>query len=109
MNEVLLPVIIGIVIIILGVMNMKGNISTLHRYHRQRVSEEDKIPFGKKVGLGTIIVGCAVIGKACFQYAAEKRTDPAIETVGTIVLIAGFVIGFALIIYAMIKYNKGLF
>ena len=109
MNEVLLPVIIGIVIIILGVMNMKGNISTLHRYHRQRVGEEDRIPFGKKVGLGTIIVGCAVIGKACFQYAAEKRTDPAMETVGTIVLIAGFLVGLVLIIHAMIKYNKGLF
>ena len=109
MNGVAAPVIIGIVIIILGVMNMKGNISTLHRYHHQRVSEEDKIPFGKRVGLGTIIVGCSIICKACLQFAAEKKSNPILDTVGTVAMIAGFLLGFALIIYAMIKYNKGLF
>jgi hypothetical protein len=48
---------VGIVCIVLGISNMKGNISSLHSYHRSRVSEEDRIPFGKKVGLGTIIIG----------------------------------------------------
>ena len=52
---------IGIACIAFGIMNMKGNLSTLHRYHRDRVSEEDRIPFGKKVGLGTVIIGAAFI------------------------------------------------
>ena len=52
---------VGIVCIVLGVSNCKGNISSLHSYHGQRVSEEDRIPFGKKVGLGTSIIGVAVI------------------------------------------------
>lgn len=43
--------IIGVVCIILGISNMRGNISSLHSYHRHRVSEEDRIPFGKKGGL----------------------------------------------------------
>ena len=55
MGELLLPVALGAVIIGLGVQNMKGNISSLHRYHRKRVTEEDRIPFGRKVGLGSII------------------------------------------------------
>ena len=52
---------VGVICIILGISNRKGNISSLHSYHRHRVSEEDRIPFGKKVGLGTLVIGCAII------------------------------------------------
>ena len=107
--DYILPVIVGLIVVVLGVQNMRGNISTLHRYHRKRVSEEDRIPFGRKVGLGSIIVGCSVILKACFQLAAEKLNVSLLDTLGTVLLIAGLAGGFALIIYAMIKYNKGLF
>ena len=51
---------VGVVCIVLGISNMRGNISSLHSYHRSRVSEEDRIPFGKQVGLGTIIVGIGI-------------------------------------------------
>ncbi len=53
--------ILGIIISILGISNMKGNISSLHWYHRQRVSPDDVMPFGKRVGLGTLIIGIAII------------------------------------------------
>jgi hypothetical protein len=109
MDSLIAVVIVGIVVIILGVQNMRGNISTLHRYHRKRVSEEDRIPFGRKVGSGTIIVGCVLILKACFQFAAEKRNILLLDTIGPVILIAGLAAGFAIIIYAMIKYNKGVF
>ena len=105
----ILPVIAGLVIVVLGVRNMRGNISTLHRYHRNRVSEEDRIPFGRKVGAGTIIAGCSVILKGCFRIAAEKRNAASLDTLGTVILIAGLAVGFAKIIRAMIKYNKGIF
>ena len=109
MEEMLFPVLIGIVVIVLGVLNMKGNISSLHWYHRQRVSEEDRIPFGKKVGLGTIIVGASLITKACTSFAAEKMNLPVLEKAGTVVLVAGLISGFTLMTYAMFKYNKGIF
>jgi hypothetical protein len=57
----IVPFLVGVVCIILGISNMRGNISSLHSYHRHRVSEEDRIPFGKQVGLGTIIVGISII------------------------------------------------
>lgn len=109
MDSLIIPVIVGLVVIIFGVQNMRGNISTLHRYHRKRVSEENRIPFGRKVGLGSIIVGCSVILKACFQFVAEKQNILLLNTLGTVILIVGLATGFAIIIYAMIKYNKGLF
>lgn len=90
-------------------MNMMGNISTLHWYHRRKVSEEDRIPFGRKIGLGTIIVGSSVILKACLQYAAEKSGNQTMDTIGTVAMAIGGLIGFIIIIYALMKYNKGIF
>ena len=58
MDSLLVPVIVGIIVIVLGVQNLKGNIELLHRYHRKRVSDEDRLPFGRKVGTGTVIAGC---------------------------------------------------
>ena len=109
MKEVLFPVLIGIVVIILGVLNMKGNISSLHWYHRQRVSEEDRIPFGRKVGIGTILVGASLIIKACTGFAAETMNLPVLEKAGSVLLGVGLISGLALMTYAMFKYNKGVF
>lgn len=57
---------VGVLIAVLGAINMTGNISSLHWYHRQRVTEEDRLPFGKAVGLGTLICGlsCVLFGGA---------------------------------------------
>ena len=109
MDSVLFLFFLGALIIVIGIRNLKGDVATLHRYHRKRVSEEDMLPFGRKIGTGTVIIGCAVIVKACAQLAAEKWAMARADTVGTAVLIAGLVIGFAFILYAMIKYNKGVF
>ena len=76
----------------------------LHSYHRQRVSEEDRIPFGKKVGLGTIIIGVAVILFSGLS-AVTLLTDNEIFTlIGTGILIAGIVVGRIISFKAMIKY-----
>ena len=107
MMEYLLPMAVGVLVIVLGILNMKENISLLHRYHRKRVSEEDRIPFGKKVGLGTIIVGITIILSACLQYAGAKTGNAVFQTIQTVVLITGFIIGFAIILLAMEKNQQG--
>lgn len=109
MDSILAPVLIGALIIVIGIRNLKGDIGTLHGYHRKRVSEEDRLPFGRKIGTGTIIIGCAVIAKAFAGLAAEKKGMTALNTIGTVVLVAGLVAGFAFIFYALKKYNKGVF
>ena len=83
--------------------------AALHWYHRRRVSAEDRIPFARKIGLGTIIVGISVIIKACFQYAAEQTGNQTMDVIGTVALTVGGVIGIAIIFYALMKYNKGIF
>ena len=52
---------LGILVCILGAINMTGNISSLHSYHRHRVSEADRKPYGKLIGIGTTIIGAAMI------------------------------------------------
>ena len=99
----------GIVCIVLGVSNMKGNISSLHSYHRNRVSEEDRIPFGKKVGLGTIIIGVGIIMFSTLSVVTLYTDNEVFTLIGTGILIAGSIVGLVISLKAMIKYNKGIF
>ena len=100
---------VGIICIVLGISNMKGNISSLHAYHRNRVSEEDRIPFGKQVGLGTIIIGIGIIVFGVLVAVAVYTENDIFTLVGTAVLIVGIVVGLVISFKAMIKYNKGIF
>ena len=101
--------ILGVVFIIIGISNMRGNISSLHSYHRHRVLEEDRIPFGKMVGLGTIIIGGAIIIFATLSGVAFYTEKQSFSLLGTAILILGLVVGTGISFYAMIKYNKGIF
>lgn len=97
--ENILAVIVGVVCIVIGISNRKGNLSMLHSYHKNNVSEEDRIPFGKLVGLGMIIVGAALA-----VYGGLSLVSAA--AIGNAVLIVGLVVGLGLAFYAMKKYNK---
>ena len=109
MTSALIPVLLGIIIIGLGVSNMKGNLSSIHWYHRQRVTEADRIPFGEAVGLGTIIMGAGIAVFGCMNYAAEKTQNDIFVAIGSVILIAALVVGLVISFWAMIKYNKGIF
>ncbi|MBR6687764.1 MAG: hypothetical protein IKL77_03325 [Clostridia bacterium] len=100
---------VGVVCIVLGISNMRGNISTLHSYHRHRVSEEDRIPFGKQVGLGTIIIGIGIIIFSVLSAVNLYTENNIFTIIGTVVLIVGIIVGLIISFKAMIKYNKGIF
>ena len=100
---------VGVVFIVLGISNMRGNISTLHSYHRHRVSEEDRIPFGKQVGLGTMIIGIGIIIFSVLSTVTLYTENNIFILIGTAVLIVGIVAGLIISFKAMIKYNKGIF
>lgn len=109
MGNVIGPVILGVIISVLGITNMKGNISSLHWYHRQRVLPEDVKPFGKKVGLGTLIIGLAVIVFGLFSLITYLTEIEVFSIIGAALLISAIIVGLGLSFYAMIKYNKGIF
>ena len=109
MEGVLGGIIVGIICIGLGITNMLGNISLLHSYHRKRVKEEDVKPFGKLVGIGTIIIGVSLIAMGVLEWCAISLSSPIYRTIGYVALGVGLVVGIVIIFYAMKKYNKGIF
>ena len=100
---------VGVVCIVLGILNMRGNISSLHSYHRHRVSEEDRIPFGKQVGLGTIIIGVGIMIFSVLSSVTLYTENDIFILIGTAILIIGIILGLVISFRAMIKYNKGVF
>lgn len=109
MSAFIITIIVGIVCIFIGASNMRGNISSVHSYHRSRVSEADKLPFGKRVGLGTIIIGCAIILFSILSVITLLNDNEIFSFIGSAVLIVGIVVGLIISFSAMIKYNKGIF
>ena len=101
--------VLGFILCVLGCMNMKGNISSLHWYHRQRVTEEDRKPFGKLVGLGTLIIGIALVISGILFWISEVTATELWLIIGCVITVVGIVVGLVLSFYAMIKYNKGIF
>lgn len=102
-------IVVGIVCIILGVKNTRGDISSLHSYHRNRVSEEDILPFGRLVGIGTIVIGVAIIIMGVLSIISTVCNKETYATIGTVLLVVGIVVGCFISFYAIKKYNKGIF
>ena len=109
MKEFLGTGILGLVCIFLGLQNRKGNLSTLHSYHRKRVKEEDVLPYGKQVGLGTILCGAGLIVYGALSALWQSLQLQWLFTLRSVALIGSIVIGMAINVRAMIKYNKGIF
>lgn len=93
--------ILGIFIAIIGIVNIMGNISTIHSYNRRNVREEDVPKYGRAVGTGTLIIGVSLIAAFVTTFWSE--------TAMSFIVIPALVIGLGFILYAQFKYNKGIF
>ena len=93
--------ILGIFISVIGIVNMTGNISTIHSYNRRKIKEEDVPKYGKAVGTGTLIIGVSLIAAFVTTFWSEEAMS--------FIVIPALVIGLGFILYAQFKYNKGIF
>ena len=93
--------ILGIFISIIGIVNMTGNISTIHSYNRRKLKEEDVPKYGRAVGTGTLIIGVSLIAAFVTTFWSEDAMS--------FIVIPALVIGLGFILYAQFKYNKGIF
>ena len=99
----------GALVCFFGIQNMRGDISSLHSYHRNNVSPEDVKPFGKLVGIGTLLVGVGVITMSAFSLIAELSGIEFMVYIGMGVMGTLMVVGMVVTFYAMKKYNGGIF
>ena len=93
--------ILGIFISVIGIVNMTGNISTIHSYNRRKVKEEDVPKYGRAIGTGTLIIGVSLIVAFVTTFWSEEAMS--------FIVIPALVIGLGFILYAQFKYNKGIF
>ena len=100
---------LGLLVCVLGIINMTGNISSLHWYHRQRVTEENRKPFGKLVGLGTLIIGLAMIIFGVLFLIFDQTQLGVLVIIGTVELMVGIIVGMVVSFFAMKKYYGGIF
>ena len=101
--------VVGIIVAVLGIINMTGNISSLHEYHRNHVKEEDKKPFGKLVGLGTLIIGISLVIFGTFLFIFEQTGLEIFSIIGTAQMIICIIVGLSISLYAIKKYNGKIF
>ena len=99
--EHLLLLVLGIFLSVLGIVNMKGNISTIHSYNRRKVKEEDVPKYGRTVGTGTLIIGAAL----ALAYFVTLWNEEMVE----LIVLPALVVGLAFILYGQIKYTHGIF
>lgn len=97
----ILMLILGLFISVLGIVNISGNISTIHSYNRRKVKQEDVPKYGKVVGTGTLIIGISFV----LGYIAEFWS----EVIMGIIILPAIVVGLAFILYGQVKFNHGIF
>lgn len=106
---ILVELLAALACIILGISNTRGNLSSLHSYHYARVREEDRLPFGRQVGWGLMIVGFGILLMGLFTALSWYLDKESLTLLGMIPMVLGLAIGLTLAFRAMKKYNGGIF
>ena len=101
-----ISIICAIVCLVIGILNMKGNVSMMHSYHVNNISPENIRPFGKLVGIGMIVVAVTLAIYGALFIPAEITKDSIYTIIANVILVVGLVIGLGISLYAIKKYNK---
>ena len=93
--------ILGVFISVMGIVNFKGNISTIHSYNRRKVKEEDIPKYGKAIGTGTLIMGVSFVLSFIVSFWNEQ--------IMAFIILPAVIVGLGFMLYGQFKYNKGIF
>ncbi len=93
--------IFGLFVSALGIVNIMGNISTIHSYNRRKVREEDIPKYGKAVGTGTLIIGASFVVGFAVSFISEL--------ILLVIVLPATAVGLGFILYGQFKYNHGIF
>lgn len=102
MKEYLPLLMMGVLLAAVSIPNLMGRVWTIRRYNRRRVSEEDIPAYSRTMGVGTLVIGASVVITAVCLMLFD------VEALFYLI-VAGLVVGLAIIFYAQFKYNGGLF
>ena len=93
---------LGLLLTALGVLNLRGDISSIHWYNRQHVTKDMQHAYGKCIGAGTVIIGGCLVLTGILQLAAPAEG-------WFLILLLGIILGAGVMLYAQLRYNHGIF
>ena len=100
---------VGVLCIVMGIINTTGNISFLHSYHIKNIKEEDKKPFGRRVGAGLITVGASIFVMGVLSIFAKVLGNDVFVYIGEGIMAVGMLTGIIISLVSIKKYNKTIF
>lgn len=109
MEQLIVFLLLGVVLIVLGIPPMHGNVRMLHSYHYKRVKAEDMLSFGRLVGIGNFIIGGGMILSGVLFFIGENKDSATLSIAAPIVLGVTLAVGIGISFFSMFKYNKGIF
>ena len=92
----------GAVLVFGGIPAFCGNLSLIHLYNRWKVLPDERKTYGRLTGSALMIIGGSIIITGILQCISEQEYWYYITAAGT-------VIGLITIVYALLKYNRGIF
>lgn len=98
--------ILGVLFVIIGIENVRGNIASIHWYNRRKITEETRKPYGKAMGIGTLIIAGGLIISAVLNMLVKMNSAVLISGLITLITV---IVGITFMLYAQFKYNKGIF
>ncbi len=103
MEEWIVEGVLGLFILYMGYqIGWKENLRLLHGYHYRNVSDADKKPFARKMGVGNMLVGAGILAMPLGNLAFG-------HDIGYYAGIVLALVGVCLMIWTVIRYNGTLF
>ena len=102
MGQCILMILLGVLLTVLGVSNLRGSIASIHWYHRQKVSKQDRRAYARAMGTGTVIPGASLVLTGILQAVVPAEF-------WFWILAAGLAVGLGFLLYGQFRSNGGLF
>jgi len=101
--ELILMVFVGLLFLFLGwSIWKKEQITLIHSYHYQKVSEENKKDYTEEMGKSIIFIGIGILLTGIIDFITRT-------SYGWLFFTIFFILGFVKIFKAQKKYNNGMF
>ena len=98
--------VVAVLFFALGIAIYKGNTELIHDYHQKNVKESERMEYGRAFAKGMFAI-CATLLISGIIALFGKETP--IAAVSLIVLFAGLIASFVVLVKVQKKYNGGLF
>ncbi len=102
MTEWIAMIVLGLLLILMGILNLRGDLSSIHWYNRRKVAAEHRSAYGRCMGAGSAAIGGGLLLTGLLQLARPMEAWYWIALLGVI-------LGLGLMLYGQFRYNRGIF